>query len=40
MDQFYQNFNTLRPKQDGRHFADDFFKFIFLNENVWIPIKI
>ena len=32
--------NTLRPKQNGRHFADDIFKRIFLNENVWIPIKI
>ena len=33
-------FNTLRPRQDGRHFADDIFKCIFFNENVWIPIKI
>ena len=32
-------FNTLRPRQNGRHFADDIFKCIFLNENVWIPIK-
>ena len=32
--------NTLRPRQDGRHFADDIFKCIFLNENVWILIKI
>ena len=32
--------NTLRPRQDGRHFADDIFKCIFLNEKVWIPIKI
>ena len=32
--------NTLRPRQDGRHFPDDIFKCIFLNENVWIPIKI
>ena len=31
---------TLRPKQYGRHFADDIFKWIFANENVWIPIKI
>ena len=23
-------FNTLRPRQDGRHFADDIFKCIFL----------
>ena len=27
-------FNTLRPRQDGRHFPDDIFKCIFLNENV------
>ena len=33
-------FNTLRPGQNGRHFADDIFKCIFLNKNVWIPIKI
>ena len=31
---------TLRPRQNGRHFADDIFKCIFLNENVWIPIEI
>ena len=33
-------FNTLRPRQNGRHFADDIFKRIFLNENVRISIKI
>ena len=32
--------NTLRPRQDGRHFPDDILKCIFLNENVWISIKI
>ena len=32
--------NTLGPRQDGRHFADDIFKRIFLNENVWISIHI
>ena len=32
--------NTLRPRQNVRHFADDIFKCIFFNENVWIPIKI
>ena len=32
--------NTLRPGQNGLHFADNIFKCIFLNENVWIPIKI
>ena len=34
------SFNTLRPRQHGRHFADDTFKSIFLNENVIISIKI
>ena len=34
------HFNTLRPGQNGRHFADDIFKCIFFNENVWIPIEI
>ena len=33
-------FNPSRPRQNGRHFADDIFKCIFLNENVWISIKI
>ena len=32
--------NTLRPRQNGRCFADDTFKHIFLNENVRILIKI
>ena len=31
---------TLRPRQNGRHFPDDIFKWIFLNENVWISINI
>ena len=29
-------FNTLRPEQNGRHFADGILKCIFLNENFWI----
>ena len=33
-------FNTLGPIQNGRHFPDDLFKWIFLNQNVWISIKI
>ena len=33
-------FNTFRPRQNGRHFADDTFKRIFLKENVRISIKI
>ena len=31
--------NTLRPRENGRHFTDDIFKHIFFNENVWISIK-
>ena len=34
------HFNTLRPRQNGRRFADDTFKRIFLNKNVRISIKI
>ena len=29
--------NTWRPRQNGRYVADDIFKCILLNENVWIP---
>ena len=32
--------NTLRPRQNGRHFTDDTFKRIFMNENVRISIGI
>ena len=32
--------NTLRPRQNGRHFTDNISKCIFIYENVWIPIKI
>ena len=32
--------NTLRPRQNGRHFADDTFKRIFLNQNVRNSINI
>ena len=32
--------NTLRQRQNGRHFADDTFRCIFLNENMLISIKI
>ena len=31
--------NTLRPRQNGQHFADDTFNRIFVNENVRISIK-
>ena len=37
--QHFTLLNTLRTRQNGRHFADDIFKCIFFNENVWIPIK-
>ena len=33
-------FNTLRPRQNGRYFADDIFKCIILNKNAWIALKI
>ena len=33
-------FNSLRPRQNKRHFADDVFKCNFMKENFWIPIKI
>ena len=33
-------FNTLRPGQNGRHFPDDILKWTFLNEDVWLSIKI
>ena len=31
--------NTLRLRQNGRHFTHDIFKCIFLNRNVYILIK-
>ena len=33
-------FDSFRPRQNRRHFADDIFKCILLNENVWISINI
>ena len=33
-------FNTLRLRQNGRHFTDDTFKCVSLNENIWIVISI
>ena len=32
--------NSSPPGENGRHFADDMYKHIFLNENVRIPIQI
>ena len=36
---FILHINTLRPRQDGHHFADDSFTCIFFNENCCILIK-
>ena len=36
---FYTHLNSMRPRQDGRLFADDTFKRIFLNENIRISTK-
>ena len=38
--QFALNLNTLRPRQNGRHFADNNFKYIFLNKNFCVLNKI
>ena len=32
--------NPSLPAQNGCHFTDDIFKHMFLNENMWISIKI
>ena len=32
--------DTLRPRQDDHHFPNDILKCIFLNENIWIALKI
>ena len=32
--------NKLRPRENGRLFPDNILKWIFLNENEWILIKI
>ena len=37
---YHININSLRPRQNRCHFADNVFKCNFLNENAWIPIKI
>ena len=36
----YTCLNTLRPRQNGRHFPDNILKYIFLNENLWMSIQI
>ena len=37
---WYSPWNNAYVRQDGRHFAADILKCIFLNENVWILIEI
>ena len=34
------NINSLRPRPNRRHFADDIFKRIFENENEWISPRV
>ena len=36
----FQLFNSLRPRPNRRHFADDILKCIFENENEWISPRI
>ena len=36
----WNSVNTKRSRQDGCYFADDVLKCIFLDENVWISLKI
>ena len=36
----FEIINSLRPRGNRRHFADDIFKCISLNEYVWISLKI
>ena len=36
----WKSFDSLRRRLNRRPFADDIFKWIFLNENVWILINI
>ena len=38
--QKHEILNTLRPRQNGRDFHDDIFKYIFFNENLWISLTI
>ena len=40
MPTFLYAINTLSPRRNRRHFADDIFKCIFVNDNVWISLKI
>ena len=37
---YLRSLNSLRPRPNRRHFADDIFKCIFENENEWISPRI
>ena len=37
---FTKGVNSFGPRQNCRNFADDIFKYMFSNENVWISLKI
>ena len=37
---YISDINTLRQRQNGRHFADAIFRCIFVYEKFWILIKI
>ena len=34
------NLTALKPRSNDGHCADDIFKCIFLNENVWFSIEV
>ena len=36
----HNNVNSSPPEQNRRHFADNIFKHVFLNENIGISIQI
>ena len=36
----HESLNTLRPRLDGCHFADNILVYMFLNERLWISNKI
>ena len=40
LEQSRDSISHTEAEKNGRHFADDIFKCIFLNENFWIPIQI
>ena len=37
---YWRRYNILKAIQYGRHFSDDIFKCISLNENIWISLKL